>query len=75
MLRINNIEFFDKNELCEGGFVLQWSDADLGFGEITIYKQNDGYFIDTEYMSDEFVAKVFDEMLNMFNIHRKICGD
>lgn len=50
-ITINKVDFVDK------GFVIEWSDPEWGWGEITaIYNYQIGRFtIDSEFMSEDFV--------------------
>lgn len=58
-LSIDEVEIF-KNE-THSGFIISWS-ANIGFGEYTIYQENDKWYADTECM-DSNEDKSFGEML------------
>ena len=67
-ITVNKVNFVD------GGFIIDWSDLDWGWGELTvIYDYQMGRFtIDSEYMSEDFVKACLvafaEYMINNFDM-------
>ena len=55
------VDFVPKNEESTDRFlgIFQWGAKGIGFGEITLLKDEDGYKIDSEHMSDAFLVEMF----------------
>ena len=65
MTPIKDLEITDVrilSETCEG-FIISWS-ANIGFGEVCFYKEDEKWHADTECMGKEFCKKVFDAFLD-----------
>ncbi len=64
-----NVEPFSK-KVEQNGFYISWSKEGYGFGELTIFIQEDGkLFIDSECMGEDFVKEVFNEVINSAEIN------
>jgi hypothetical protein len=51
-------------EPIRDGFVIKWAAKGVGFGELTVWMNDDQTIhLDAEYMSDEFVMRVFKTLL------------
>lgn len=46
------------------GFKIQWSSDSLGFGEVSIYRQDGKLEIDNEAMSKQFVMHLFSKVVD-----------
>lgn len=65
-MNIKDLEITDMHilsEVCEG-FVISWS-ANIGFGEVTFYKEDGKWYADTEYMSKDFCKLLLDKFVEM----------
>lgn len=51
---------------CEG-FVVCWS-ANIGFGEVTFYKEKNKWYADTECMGKDFCKLLLDKFLEMIEV-------
>ena len=68
-LTIDDIEFWEGNELSEGGIEIYWSTDDIGFGSIQIFKDKKSNFkIHSERMSQGFVEKVVETLVRQAEI-------
>jgi len=48
----------------KGGFIIRWVCKDIGFGELTFYKNPKGKLVcETECMSESFVRQVMEHFL------------
>lgn len=49
---------------ADGGLVIEWVCSNIGFGQLTLWAENDGKLhADTECMGVDFVKAVFRELL------------
>lgn len=70
-LNVDEVRVFDGTQYT--GVVFCWS-ANIGFGELTIYKENsdDVWRADTEYMckddDKEFIKMVFDKWIEQMHV-------
>jgi len=54
-ITINRVDFVDK------GFVIEWFDPGWGWGELTVFKdEDDDIRIDAEHMGEEFILACLD---------------
>jgi len=65
-MEIDNLKII---EVCMlgNGFVIRWS-ANIGFGEVTFYKEDDKWYADTEYMGKDFCKLVLDKFLETIEV-------
>jgi hypothetical protein len=71
MIDIKDLEIVDAHILsavCES-FVISWS-ANIGFGEVLFYKEDDKWCADTECMSKDFCKLLFDKFLENVEIEK-----
>jgi len=68
MLKILNVDFFNKNNFCDGGVCIQWGKVHVGFGEILLYKYEDKLYASSEYMGKDFIKECLLEMVEQINI-------
>jgi hypothetical protein len=71
MIDIKDLEIVDVHILsavCES-FVISWS-ANIGFGEVLFYKEDDKWCADTECMSKDFCKLLFDKFLENVEIEK-----
>lgn len=53
--------------MIKDGFVIRWS-ANIGFGEVTFYKEADKWYADTEYMGKDFCKRLLDKFLETVEV-------
>lgn len=55
------VDFIPKSEKSTDKFLglFQWGVRGIGFGEVTLVKDEDSYKIDPEQMDDEFLIEMF----------------
>ena len=65
-LKIDDVKFWSSNELCDGGMRIYWS-SNMGFGELTFAKTEEGEFeCYTEYMDCNEDRKFTNAILKLF---------
>ena len=52
---------WDKHEGNDGGFVIEWSCENIGFGTLTFIKKDGQVICDTETMNKEFCKQALEE--------------
>ena len=66
-LQIDKVDCFKSEQTS--GLIISWS-ANIGFGELTLYKQNneDNWKADTECMGKDFVRMVLNKWIDEMEI-------
>ena len=57
----------DEVNVGKDYIVISWS-ANIGFGELTIYKNGEEWIADTEYLGKSFVKAILNEWINTMKI-------
>ena len=68
MMEIKDLEITDIH-ITGRGFIISWS-ANIGFGEVCFYEENDKWYADTECMSKDFCKLLLDKFLENVEIEK-----
>jgi hypothetical protein len=51
------------------GFKIAWGCNGVGFGEVTVWQDEEGLNVDTEYMGDKFIKALLEYVVKSAKVH------